>query len=406
MTIVVRAIERSEYETFSNVAMQTFGGEVLEGVARDRLLEVLDLERTYAAFDGEDLVGTAGSFTFELMIPGASIPMAGFTLVSVRPSHRRRGVLRAMVAKHNQDMLDRGEAISGLWASETSIYPRFGYGLAAESYLLETDTRHLKFKDEAGGDEIRLIDTDEALRRLAPIYARFMTGRPGMYARSSAWWKWRSLYDGIERRGGASSMRIAVARRGDEDVGYILYRQTFAMERGIMAGSAKIIELLGEDQQAEASLWRFACHLDLYPKLTWWNAPVDTALPWLAGDRRHVHRNRMDTLWLHLLDIPAALQARRYEADGAFSFSLGQGEAMNEVSTYQLVVEDGAGICQSYDGEPDLHLSRQTLSSLYLGAFRAKELSALGRLRGSDDAIRLADRVLGTSTPPWCPEVF
>lgn len=406
MTIVVRAIERNEYVNFSNVAMHTFGGAKLEGVARDRLLEVLQLERTYAAFEGEDLVGTSGAFTFELMIPGASISMAGLTLVTVRPTHRRRGVLRAMMARHNEDMSERGEAISGLWSSESSIYPRFGYGVAAESYVLETDTRHLQFMDELGGDEIRLIEAEEALSRLAPIYASYASARPGMYARNSAWWQWRSLYDGSERRGGASSMRIAVAQRGDEDVGYVLYRQTFAMERGIMGGSVQIVELLGLDQQAEASLWKFACHLDLYPKLSCWNMPVDTALPWLVRDRRQVHRSRTDTLWLHLLDIPAALQARQYEADEKFSFALGTDESMSELSTWELVAEGGTGVCRSYEGEPDLRLSRQSLSSLYLGAFRASELAAVGRVHGAADAIARADRVLGTHKPPWCPEVF
>lgn len=406
MGIEVRAIERAEYETFSKVAMHTFGGEALEGDARDRLLHVLDLKRTYVAFDGADMVGTSGSFSFQLSIPGGRIPMAGLTMVSVRPSHRRQGVMRAMMSAHEEDMRERGEAISGLWASESAIYPRFGYGLAAESYHLEVDSSRLRFLDHLEFDQMRILEIDAAEERLPPIYAACAKARPGMLQRSEAWWKWRSLYDGEDRRGGASSMRIAVARREGRDVGYLLYRQSFAMERGIMAGSARIVELVGLDLQAEASLWNYACHLDLFPTLSWWNAPVDNALPWLVQDRRQVHRSRRDTLWLRLRDVPAALQARRYGFDGSLRISLTEGDAGEAASQYQLSVSDGVGECSHHTGESDLRLSPQSLSSLYLGTFRASELAAAGRLEGGVDAIRLADRLFASALPPWCPEVF
>ncbi len=406
MSLVVRSVEPSEFETLTRVAMHTFGGEPVDEEARGRWSRNLDVKRTYAAFDDGAMVGTAGAFSLELTIPGGSIPMAGLTLVSVRPTHRRQGVLRAMMAKHEEDLVARGEAVSGLWASDPGIYPRFGYGLAAESHVLETDLSRVHFVESRGRDEIRIIELDEAEARLSPLFAEFARSRPGTYARTTDWWQGRTLHDGKEGRAGASSLRIAVARRDGRDVGYVLYRQEFAADRAIMAGTAKIIELIALDRDAEQSLWYFMTHLDLYPHLRWWNAPLDSALPWLVDNRRQLHRTRTDTLWIYIRDVAAALEARGYSDDGRLRLGLEGEEAMAAAGTWELVVAQGRASCQPSPGQWDIRLSRQDLSSLYLGAFRVAELAALGRIEGSADAIALADRMFASSPAPWCQEVF
>ena len=350
--------------------MQTFGGDVPEG--ESRLAKVLRVERAYAAFDGDEIVGTAGAFDHQLTIGGGSAPMAGLTFVSVLPSHRRQGVLRALMAKHNDDMEAHGECISGLWASESSIYSRFGYGIAAEAHYLETDARTLRFAREFVPDSIRFVDIKEAQEQLEPLYEAIREQRPGFFTRTDSWWKTRTLYDGPGRRGSGSNLRVATAIRDGRLVGYILYRQTADNNRGLLDGAVTIAELIGIDLKAEQSLWHFAAHLDLYPHLTYWNAPLDCALPWLVEDRRRVRLLRTDTLWLRLHNIPAALEAREYLHDGQLSLSL-----RGEDASYALRVVDGRASCETGHSEDAINLSREDLSALFKVA-----------------------RV------PWCPEIF
>ena len=64
-------------------------------------------------------------------MPGGTLPCGGVTVVGVSPTHRRRGVLRTMMDAQLRDIHERGEPIAALWASEETIYGRFGYGIAA-----------------------------------------------------------------------------------------------------------------------------------------------------------------------------------------------------------------------------------------------------------------------------------
>tara|TARA_R110002096_G_scaffold77896_10_gene183474 strand:+ start:47377 stop:48576 length:1200 start_codon:yes stop_codon:yes gene_type:complete len=399
MAFTVRTINRSEFDRYEAVAMQTFGGDVPEG--ESRLAKVLRVERAYAAFDGDEIVGTAGAFDHQLTIGGGSAPMAGLTFVSVLPSHRRQGVLRALMAKHNDDMEAHGECISGLWASESSIYSRFGYGIAAEAHYLETDARTLRFAREFVPDSIRFVDIKEAQEQLEPLYEAIREQRPGFFTRTDSWWKTRTLYDGPGRRGSGSNLRVATAIRDGRLVGYILYRQTADNNRGLLDGAVTIAELIGIDLKAEQSLWHFAAHLDLYPHLTYWNAPLDCALPWLVEDRRRVRLLRTDTLWLRLHNIPAALEAREYLHDGQLSLSL-----RGEDASYALRVVDGRASCETGHSEDAINLSREDLSSLFLGTVQPSQLAAVGRLDGTKKAVAVADALFKVARVPWCPEIF
>ena len=109
-----------EVEDFSRAIAHGFGDD-LSPRDRDERIERLDammgLERTIAAFDGDTIVGTGGTFGFDMTIPGGAIPMAGLSMVSVRPTHTRQGILRSMMAAQFNDALEREEPISGLWSS-------------------------------------------------------------------------------------------------------------------------------------------------------------------------------------------------------------------------------------------------------------------------------------------------
>ena len=398
--LVLRAITDDEYEAFRATLFTTFGDDLErdpDGAARARAL--LQPGRAWATFDGATMVATAATFALTLGVPGGTMPMAGLTMVSVRPTHRRRGLMRALIERHLDDARAHGEPISGLWASQATIYGRFGFGIAAEAEDLALDCRNATVSDGRDLDDTTWIEADEARRRLPPIYARAVADRPGVLHRTPVWWDQRRFLEAPFVRGGASLRRTVVAVRDGVDVGYVVYRARGAWTDNVPSGETDIDELLAVDGRAEATLWRFVAGIDLFPRAVWDNAPVDGALPWLVGDPRALRRRRCDALWLRIDDVAAALAGRRYPRDGALTFAL-------EDQTWRLEATGGRGSCAPTTTTPDLHLDRASLSSMFLGGVSATTLARAGRLRGSIAAVRTADELLGWPVPPWCPEVF
>ena len=95
-----------------------------------RFSRVLKPERMHVAEEDGRIVGGASAFEFRFTVPGAILPAAGVTIVGVLPTHTRRGVLTQLMRAQLNDVHERGESIAVLWASEETIYGRFGYGMA------------------------------------------------------------------------------------------------------------------------------------------------------------------------------------------------------------------------------------------------------------------------------------
>jgi predicted acetyltransferase len=408
MAFTLRPIAAGEVAAFRAALVSAFGGDATSEPDDDhRLTEILPLERSCAAFDGATLVATSGAFGLDMTVPGGALRCAGLTMVTVAPTHRRRGVLRALIGAHLHGAAERGDAISALWASEAAIYGRFGYGLASEfDELRVADARSLRFTDELGRDELAPLDDAGARAQLPWLYDRLCHQRAGMLVRPLAWWEQRHFHDPPQRRAGASRRRWVLARRDGQATGYLCFRQRPGFTAGLPTGSAEVVELLAADARAEASLLELACRIDLHPTMTWWNAPVDLALPWLTDNARGITRRRSDALWVRICDVPAALAARRYERDGALVLRVADPLGRDAAGTYALRAVAGAGQCERTTAGPDLALDTGALGSLYLGGVRASTLGRAGRIAGSPAALATADALFSTRTPPWCSEIF
>ena len=395
----VRTIDDAEIAAFRDAALTTFGGDPDEdpsGEARQRA--TIPAGRAWVACDGGQIVATAASYPLAIAVPGGgAIATAGLTMVTVRPTHRRRGLLRALIRAHLDDARVRGEIASGLWASESAIYGRFGYGVAAEGLDLELDARGLTLDGDGDAHACRFVDEAEARARLPAIYARAVAARPGVLRRHDAWWGERRFLEISFVRAGASRRRHVIAWRGTDAVGYVAYRQREAEA----AGRVEVIELVAIDAPAEAALWRLLAGIDLYPTVAWRNAPVDTALPWSLPDRRRVTRRLVDTLWLRVDDVAATLASRSYPRDGALRFAI-DGER------WELIVDGGRARCERTDAPAALELERAAFGSLILGTVPATTLARAGRVRAPGDraALSLADGLFAWPIAPWCPEQF
>jgi predicted acetyltransferase len=367
----------------------------------------LPLERTRAAFDRGDIVGTLGTFPFDVTAPGGTaVPMGGTTVVTVQPTHRRQGVLTAMMRAHLEEVAAAGEPLAGLWASESVIYGRYGYGMASEHYDTSMEAARITFREPPTGGSLRLIDPAEAAEVLPRIYEGIRLRRPGMLSRSAAWWKHRRLRDPTFWREGRSARRTVVYERDGEAVAYATYRQKEKWEEFFAHGEVSVVEVMTADREAHASIWDYLTNIDLFPRVTCWNLPVDDPLTAMITDRRRVVRRREDALWLRILDVEEAMTSRRYEIDGATTLEVRDEFRPQTAATYRLEVHDGRAECHRIEDEPEVSLGIDVLSGLYLGGGDVHALRAAGRIGGAAESVWQLGRLLHTRRAPWCPEIF
>lgn len=404
MDFLLRAITDDEVPTFRSVLAMGFGGDAAdEGEARFR--DLMPLERTVAAFDAGQLVSTLGDFPLALTVPGGrQLRMAGTTMVAVRATHRRRGILRAMMRQHLDNAVERSEPIAGLWASEPDIYGRFGFGQAAESHEIKLDARRTTVAEADETVSFTMVSSDELSEVVAPFWRSQEMTRTGFIDREGA--RWDSIADDpASRREGKSALRHVVARRSGSVVGYLAYRQSGDWDDGVPNGTITVIDLVGADADAHRSLWHYATHIDLFPKVHFWNAPADDSVAVEASDPRAVRRLVTDTLYVRLLDLHAALTGRSYEADGEIVIDVA--DDMNYAAEkVTLRVRDGEATVTRSDLPPDVSLDVRELSALYLGRLCANSYASIGRIDGSTESIRLLGQMFGTARAPWCPEMF
>ena len=229
---------------------QYFGPPIPQERA-ERFLRILELERMHAAFDDGTIVGGGGAFSFDFSVPGGSLPAAGVTVVGVYPTHRRRGVLRSLMRAQLDEARERGEPVAALWASEETIYGRFGYGLASFAGEINLPREYASFASplERVG-LIRFVEADEALGLFPPIWERVRAERPGMFARSREWWELRVLDDPEERRQGAGPKRFVVLETDGVADAYAIYRHNAAWEGGVSASKLAVSEAIGATPEA------------------------------------------------------------------------------------------------------------------------------------------------------------
>lgn len=404
MTSELRPISQDEYYAFGQAAAAAFGNQFNpEHLERERPFQEFD--RTLAAFDGEEIVGTAGVFSFQMTVPGGALPTAGVTWVSVKPTHRRRGVLTSMMRRQLSDVRERGEAIAALWASESVIYGRFGYGLAAECAELRIERDHTAFaREQQMPGRCRLVSREEALSAWPAVYERVLPTQPGMYSRSEAWWAHKTLRE-TESSGPGARFLVQYEEDG-QPLGYARYRVRRDGRDGNPYGTLYVSELIAATDTAYAALWRYLFGVDLIGVIEARLRHVDEPLVWLLADPRRLFRRVQDTLWVRLVDVAPALEGRRYASEGRVVFEVRDTFCPWNEGRYELEGGPAGARCQRSNETADLVLTAADLGAAYLGGASLRTLARAGRVEGDARALERADAMFAWHPRPWCPEVF
>lgn len=372
----------------------------------------LDRCRAVRAEDGQ-MVAVHGSYPFTLPVPGDEVPTAGLTWVGVRADHRRRGLLSAMIRDHLDRSTARGEVVSILFAAETAIYGRFGYGSAAQNLRL-TLPRGATLRDVPGSAELRVRfgDVDPQVHGpvVTAVEARAAAGRPGRVQRTLPAMLAELLADPPQWRRGSEPLRAVTVHTADGEArAYALLRREPKWDEGIASGAVRVLAADAIDAPARHRLWSFLTDLDLTGSVRTPMLPVDDPLLSMLIDIRGARPVLSDNIWLRLLDVPAALAARRYQADLDLVLRVTDEQRPACGGTWRLTTTDAdaAGTrtarVAATDAEPDLVLGTRDLAAAYLGGTPLTALADAGLAQAADPAVlRRAAAAFGWPLAPVC----
>ncbi|OIK01131.1 GNAT family N-acetyltransferase [Streptomyces colonosanans] len=369
--------------------------------------------RTLGAFDDGRCVATFRSFAQELTaVGGRPVPADAISNVTVTATHRRRGLLTRMMALDLAAAKERGDVVATLIAAEYPIYGRYGFGPAAHTAEWTIDVprtgldRHRPVPDDGG--RIDLVDGAE-VRKLGPeLHERLRRAQPGAIDRDDRWWQ-------------VNTGEIRPAGVPWTEPFYAVHRSASGRVEGLAAyvcddhwgddkrplNTATVKGLITTSPAAERALWHYLCSIDWITTVKSGRRAPDDLLPHLLPDPRAARLTTYaDWLWVRILDVVKALEARTYAATGTLVLEVVDESGLTG-GRYLLEAGPDGAQCAPTDRDAQLALSAAELATLWLGDESAVRLAALGRVREQQEgAASVADALLRTSRRPWCPDMF
>ncbi|MFE1953410.1 MULTISPECIES: GNAT family N-acetyltransferase [Streptomyces] len=411
----VRPITPEEVRTWSRALNTGFvRSPTVSDETVDRRRAQFDLSRVRGAFtDTGRAVATFRSFAQTLTVPGgATVPTDAITNVTVTPTHRRRGLLTRMMADDLAEAKERGDVAATLIAAEYPIYGRYGFGPATTATTWEIDVPRTglgpRWSAPEDGATIELVDAAEYRKEGPGLHDRLRTRVAGMVSREPSWWdRDTGLAAAPEEPWTEPFFALYRSARGEVE-GLLRYRIEGKFSDAVQpVCTATVLDLFGETPAAERALWHYVCAIDWVTVVRSGLRAPDDLLPDLLPDPRAARIVRQsDAMWVRLLDVAAALEARSYGTSGALVIEVRDEAGLAGGRFAWDAAPDGA-TCVPSAAAPQLTLGVAELGALWLGEVSAVRLAALGRVVEEEaGAAAVADALLRTSRRPWCPDMF
>lgn len=379
---------------------------------RDYHRELLARCIRVGAYEDGRLVGLAAAHHHQLSVPGGELPCAALDFVSVAPTHRRRGLLTAMLDALWPRCTAAGMPLAALWASESVIYGRYGFAPATATDRIEIDaTRPLDLRIAPDPRPLRLMDPAEAPALLTPLYEESRTRRAGRFRRTERRWRFETLRleSADADSDGFGPMRVVVlGAPGEKPGGYAVYRTRGGEEGGGAPGAVLVRELEADGAPAAAALWSYLASIDLTGTVRAGARPADDPLLQLAADRDQVRiTGTTPSLWLRLTDVPAALTARSWAAPVDLVLEIRDPQLASQERVFHLTAGPDGAACTPTTAAPDLTLDARDLSACYLGGTRLAPLVRDGLATAhTPGAARRLDAALETEWLPFTGEDY
>jgi predicted acetyltransferase len=416
----IRPVSEAEWPGFYAVDAEAFNSKWPEEQARELEKVTFEFDRSLAAFDGSNIVGSACVFTFQMTVPGTLAPVAGVSAVGVLPSYRRRGILTSLMRRQLADLSEGGEAVAALFASEPGIYGRFGYGVSSMHSRFSVRRGEGRMvipaalgaaaeQGSLGPVRLRSVAAEPATTELAKVYEQAVTQRPGMLVRDDRWWQ-NALADPEWYRGSNGPQRCIVAEDSSGPRGYAVYSVGPDWDTdGLPSSALTVRELMALDPQASAALWADLLSRDLVGEVTARLRPTDDPLLYLLADMRRARTKISDGLWVRIIDIATALAQRHYPREV---------DVVIEVTDYLLPANAGrwhlqagpggtGASCERTSAPVDVALPVASLGAAYLGGTRLGTLARAGLVTElRPGTLAALSTAMSWDPAPWSPMIF
>ena len=408
MAIEIRTARVEEYAAYIDAISTAFLDRPDVPLLAEQVAPWWEPGRTWAAFDGDRVCGTFRSWATELTVPGgARLPSAAVAAVTVLPTHRRQGILTRMVAAEHAAIRERDEAVGLLYASEATIYGRFGYGPACRVATWTVDTTKTGFHG-APVSGVEYVTPDAAAAELiTAVFEAWRARQPSEIRRRE--FRWEDMLGLRPNAWGPTWKGWLVVHRdasGEAD-GYVQFHAEEKFVDRQPASTLLVDELHALTDEAYATLWRFLAEVDLVTGVRAEGRSPSERLPWLLTNARAANLREVgDGMWVRLFDVPRALAARTYEREGSAVLEIVDPERASPIRVALDATPDGA-TCIATDRSPDLTLSVAALGSAYLGGSRLRDaVIATGVDEHRPGALAAVDALLRTADEPWCSTFF
>ena len=393
----LRNITPDEFERWMATESRAHGNRLAHDP--ERLRPRFNLARSIAVFEDGQIVGGCHSHLLEMSIPGGASVVAGVSNVEVQPTHTRRGIMTRMMRHQIDGIYERGEPLAALFATESGIYGRLGYGIGAVHEQWSIEKRHSAFAhrlDSPG--RLEFMDPVDIMEKLPDVSRRGTQGRPAVFQRAMHHWQ-DMASDPIHSQGGSGGVfYVAYVADGRID-GYASYRT--------QRPTVTVNELVAVTREASAALWRFCFDLDLYERTEAMKRPEDDPLPWMLADPRRLQRSARDGLWVRVVDAAAALEQRTYAAGDRLTLEIRDDFCDWNRGCWSLEMSAEGGHCRRVTGGADLAIDASALASVYLGAASFSTLQQAGLVDEiTQGSIERADRAFAVALKPWTPFNF
>jgi predicted acetyltransferase len=412
----IRPVPLDEFTAFHAVDEHAFHSGPLPERQLPLVRRLFEADRSLAAFDpalpaSAGPVGVAGAYTFRMGVPGGLVPTAGVSYVAVLPTYRRRGILRSLMRRQLADISAKGEPIAALWASETPLYGRYGYGMASNDAFFTFRRGEGALSAAAPADpalRLRLAEPTAAAVELAKVYDTVLQAQPGFFTRNDAWWE-RVLRDHEEDRRGFSPLRCLLAEDDSGPRGYALYAAQNRWERGtgLPDGLLEIRELIAADPAAGAALWHDLLSRDLVAEVTARLRSAADPVLFQLLDPRRARVNVTDGLWVRVVDLPAALAARAYSCPVDVVLEVSDELLPSNAGRWHLTANTNEASIERTSKPADVALGIQELGAAYLGGTRLGALAAAGLVAElRPGTLAPLSAAMSWDPSPWCPVIF
>jgi predicted acetyltransferase len=393
----MRTVDPDEFARWLRAESRAHGNRLAHDP--EALRPHFDLDRTVAVFEDGNIIGGSNSHLLEMSIPGGSSVLAGVSNVAVQPTHTRQGLMTRMLRYQFNDFHERGEPLSALFASESSIYGRFGYGVGSvhEQWKIERRYNAYARPYETLGRMV-FIEPEDITKELPEVFRRSTSDRPGVFQRAPH--KWEEDSQAPEhRQGGRGGLFYVAYEDGGRIEGYATYRTS--------GPSLTVNELMATTKEATAALWRFCFDVDLVTSTEALKRPVDDPIPWMLADPRRLQRFTRDGMWLRVVDVAASLEQRRYMVDDRLVLEVRDDLCPWNDGRFELEGSPEGATCRATTASPDLAIAVSGLASTYLGAASFSSLAPAGLVdEHTPGALLRADRMFSVQYRPWTPHNF